>query len=408
MNELRFLIGFLVAAWGTMLFPAMASAQDYLLGPEDIVSVRVAIWDDATSNYVPMQAISGDYEVSVAGTISMPVVGSIAAEGATIEDVGTLVAESLRESAGLLQLPVVSLQILEYRPFYVSGDVTNPGAYTWRPQLTAVKALALSGGLLRAREGQIDEASGFREVNQLQSVQVELVRLRAREARLIAELADTETIEFPEQIYHPDGPEVVERIKAEERSILTTRLESKKRAIQSNEALIELYRTELSSLQSKLEGQKRQIEITREQVENLTKLVERGTVPANRLITMERTLMDQNADELDMNTAIFRARQRIGETQRDLLQLTDNRRQQIVAELQDARHNIVLQTKREEMFSGLAAMSGIRPVNTPYVVKMNVRRLVGGETVVRSIGPDDLILPGDVFQVELAFELSGQ
>ena len=391
-----------------LLTPVFAAAEEYLLGPEDLVSVRVATWDDATATYVPMQAITGDYKVSVGGMISLPVVGSVMAEGQTPEALGDRVAERLQSSAGLFQLPAVSLQIVEYRPIYITGDVSNPGSYAWRPTLTATKALAIAGGVLRAREDAFDEASGFREVNLLQAVQVELAQLKTRAARLEAELTGTSTIDFPDPIFHPDGPHVVERIKADEREIMAIRLESQKRSIESNEALIALYETELASLESKIVGQQRQLELTREQVENLKSLEERGLVPANRLISMEQNLMDQSAEELDLNTAIFRARQRIGETQRDLLQITDNRRQQVMSELQSTRHEIVLQTKREEMLAGLAAMSGVRPVNTTFVTDMRVRRSENGEVAVVSVGPDDMILPGDVFEVELRLEMSSE
>ncbi|KJZ18497.1 polysaccharide biosynthesis/export family protein [Loktanella sp. S4079] len=386
--------------------PVVAGADTYLLGAEDVVSVRVATWDDATATYVPMQAISGDYTVSAGGMVSLPVVGSVVAAGQSPEELGAAVAERLQMSAGLFQLPAVSLQIIEYRPVYITGDVSNPGSYEWQPGLTATKALALAGGILRAREEAFDEASGFREINLLQSVQVELAQLRARGARLQAELTGTSDIDFPDPIYHPDGTHVVDRIKEDERAIMVMRIESQLRAIESNEALIALYATELASLESKLAGQQRQLELTREQVENLKSLEERGLVPASRLISMEQNLMDQNAEELDLNTAIFRARQRIGETQRDLLQLKDNRRQQIMTELQNTRHEIVLQSKREEMLAGLAAMSGVRPVNTVFVTNMQVRRNDGGSVAVVPVGPDEPILPGDVFEVELALQMS--
>jgi protein involved in polysaccharide export with SLBB domain len=386
------------ALWGAL--PAVA--QTYLLGPEDVVSLRVVTWDDASASYVPMEGITGEYKVSVSGAIALPVVGRIQAVGITPEDLSESVAEALKTSAGLFQLPVVSLEISTYRPFYIAGDVNNPGAYAWRPQLTASKALALAGGTLRTRDASVNEASIYRDISSLQSVQVELVRMRAREARLEAELTQQTEITFHNLQAHPDGPEAVELIKQEERSILETRLASYVRSTQSNEALIALHETELAGLQGKLEGQRLQIESAREQTENLRTLVERGTVPASRVLSAERTLLDLSAEELDLNTAIFRARQRIGETQRDQLQMVNDRENDVLRQLQDTRRRIELDTKRESMLVGLAALSGVQPVDVPVELYMQVRRpTADGGSSVLPVGPDDAVLPGDVFEVQL-------
>jgi protein involved in polysaccharide export with SLBB domain len=391
-----------------LFLPIAAFAEAYLLGPEDVVSLRVVNWDDATATYVSMEGVTGEYKVSAGGAIALPIVGSIAAQGRTIEEVSEGIAERLKASVGLYQLPIVSLQIGTYRPFYISGDVNNPGSYAWRPQLTASKAVALAGGLFRNRSDGIDDTSGFREISSLQSVQVELVRLLARAARLEAELSKSSDIEFPERLTHPDGPDAVDSIKTEERSILAIRLETFLRATESNEALIALHQTELEGLQGKLDGQQRQLQITTEQVETLRALIERGTVPANRIIAVEQTLTDLNAEELDLNTAIFRSRQRIGETKRDLQQMTNDRRHDAVTQLQETRRRIELETKREEMLVGLVAATGVRPIDMPIVTRLRVRRDNEGEVSVLSIDPDDPIKPGDVFEVELSIELSGQ
>lgn len=391
-----------------IVFCSAASAQSnsYQLGPEDVLLLNVVEWDDASGTYLTIGWVSGEYKVSVDGSISLPVVGNVVAEGLTQQEVENQVAEALMSSAGLFQLPIVSSQIASYRPIYISGDVNGPGAYEWRPRLTVSKAMALAGGVVRTRVDALDETGGFREISLLRSVQVELVRFVARVARLEAELADQAEINFPETLFHPDGSDPIERIQEEERAILAIRRESLRRATESNEDLIALHQTELAALQSKLEGQQAQLELTRQQVEDIQALVERGTVTANRLVTVQQTLTDLSAEELDLNTAIFRARQRISETERDLLQFTDNRRSDVMNQLQDARQRIELASKREEMLAGLAMMSGVEPVDTSFVVDMQVRREIDGKVDILSVGPDDLILPGDVLEVAIAIVMT--
>ena len=393
-----------IAALCLLGLSGRVQAEPYILGPEDVISFRVATWDDATATYIPMQAVSGDYRLGADGTMSLPVVGDVMAAGQTPSELGALVAAQLQSAVGLFQLPAVSLQVIEYRPFYISGDVGSPGSYPWRPQLTAAKALALAGGVMRPRQDILDATSAFRDVNQLQAVQAELAQLQLRAARLEAELSDAPEISFPQDIPHPDGEAVITRIMADEQSRMQLRRGSLARAVESHEALIALYQTELTSLESKLGAQQRQLTLTQEQVENLRSLEERGLVPASRLIAVEQNLMDQSAEELDLNTAIYRARQRIGETQRDLQQITDSRRQEVMAELQSTRHDIILQSKRAEMLAALAAFSGLRPVNTSVDVGLQVRRDGDGATRVLDLSPDDPVLPGDVVEVTLTLQ----
>ncbi|WP_424980000.1 polysaccharide biosynthesis/export family protein [Leisingera sp. S232] len=392
--------------WG--LLAAAAAAGAYRLGPEDAVVLRVVAWNDETGAYETMEALSGEYAVALDGSLAVPIAGRITAGGATTSEAAAEIAAKLQAAAGLYQPPEVSMQILRYRPFYIGGDAAAPGAYAWRPGMTGSKALALAGGLFRSRSQAPGDESEYRLVSSLRGTQVELVRLRAREARLMAEQAGAEAIAFPDNLRHPDGADAVDRILSEETALFDIRQESQVRTVESNEALIALYRTELAALDGKLVGQQRQVELARDQAEKLRALVDRGAVVASRLVDAERVLTNLNAEELDLDTAIYRARQRIGETRRDLLQAVDNRRHEIVSQLQDTRRKIELETKREAMFLGLATVQGAAPADLPLRTGMKIRRRTAAGTEVFAVGPDDPVLPGDVFEVSLEFTLTTQ
>ncbi|MBO1257167.1 hypothetical protein J3L16_15905, partial [Alteromonas sp. 5E99-2] len=179
----------------------------------------------------------------------------------TVDALGNQIAEALQSNAGLFQLPEVSVQIAEYRPFYVLGAVNDPGAYPWQPELTPMKAIALAGGQTRLSAETVDETNGIRQFTSLRGTQVELARLKARAARLEAELSEAAEIAFPDPFIHPDGAAFADRLKEEERSILALRRETLDRASNSNADLIGLYKTELAGLETKLEGLRRQQEI---------------------------------------------------------------------------------------------------------------------------------------------------
>lgn len=202
--------GLLGAAIGVLLVGPAAS-EPYLLGPEDVIALRAVAWDEETASYVPMESLTGSYTVSAEGSIMIPLVGEVPAAGQSLSKVGEDVAEALQQATGLYQPPKVALQIDTYRPFYAAGMVSEPGSYAWRPGLTASKALAMAGGIFREPPGAGRDASLYRESSSLRGVQVELMRLKARQARLEAELAGAPEISFPDALRHPDGAEAVAR-----------------------------------------------------------------------------------------------------------------------------------------------------------------------------------------------------
>ncbi|MEJ1961710.1 MAG: polysaccharide biosynthesis/export family protein [Gammaproteobacteria bacterium] len=126
--------------------PALpASASDaYRLGSGDTLQLVVFGETD----------LSGSFRVSDSGTIAMPLVGAVAVEGATLEEVRQRLIEKLKSTA--IRDPNVTLTIAEYRPFFILGEVKNPGSYPFVPHMTALTAVAIAGGFtFRASQDDI-------------------------------------------------------------------------------------------------------------------------------------------------------------------------------------------------------------------------------------------------------------
>ncbi|MBV4484954.1 polysaccharide export protein [Pseudomonas sp. SWRI153] len=83
--------------------------------------------------------------LSDAGTFSYPFLGEISAKGLTPGQVEKIIVDGLKQ--GYLVDPKVSLSQIEYRSFYINGEVKKPGSYPFVPGLTLEKAIALGGGL---------------------------------------------------------------------------------------------------------------------------------------------------------------------------------------------------------------------------------------------------------------------
>lgn len=98
--------------------------------------LRVTVYDQANLTNV--------YKVNQSGAISMPLVGNIAARGATTAQMEARIAAKL--AASFLRDPNVSVEVATYRPFFVLGEAEAPGQYPYVPGITAETAIAVAGG----------------------------------------------------------------------------------------------------------------------------------------------------------------------------------------------------------------------------------------------------------------------
>ena len=101
------------------------NVSDYRLGAGDKLGMEVRLSD--------------------AGSFLYPFLGEVLAKNKTISDVQALLTRQLKE--GYLVDPKVYVNILEYRPFFVNGEVGKPGGFPYQPGLTIRKAISLAGGL---------------------------------------------------------------------------------------------------------------------------------------------------------------------------------------------------------------------------------------------------------------------
>lgn len=163
----------LVSAFASLIFTAVAWAADpapatpspaaaadgyeYHLGAGD--KVRIIVFGE--------DSLTGEFFVSSGGKIAFPLIGDIDARGLTIPELQKAVAAKLAD--GYLKQPQVSAEVLNYRPFYILGEVMKPGEYPYTSGLTVLNAVATAEGFTyRAdtRKVYIKRAAGLGESEQ--------------------------------------------------------------------------------------------------------------------------------------------------------------------------------------------------------------------------------------------------
>ncbi|WP_372771173.1 polysaccharide biosynthesis/export family protein [Pseudoalteromonas sp.] len=140
------------------VLPSIAAQDNYILGPGDKISIKVYGQEDLT-----VESFLGN-----SGEINYPFLGEIKIAGLTVKQIEHLVTKGLKE--GYLIKPNVFAQVIEYRPFYIHGEVKNPGAYPYNPGMSINQAIALAGGLTeRASEDKVFLFKEGNNTNQLKA-----------------------------------------------------------------------------------------------------------------------------------------------------------------------------------------------------------------------------------------------
>jgi protein involved in polysaccharide export with SLBB domain len=110
------------------------SGGDYRLGAGD--KIRIIVFGE--------QDLSGEFVVGDSGKVDMPLIGGVSARGATVSEFQNRVVSQLRN--GYLNDPKVSVEVLNYRPFFITGEVKSGGEYPYKAGLTVQDAVGVAGG----------------------------------------------------------------------------------------------------------------------------------------------------------------------------------------------------------------------------------------------------------------------
>ena len=119
-------------------------ATAFVLSPGD--KIKIATYGE--------EKLTGDFEVSPAGTIAFPLIGEVKAAGLQTEELSNAIEAKLGD--GYLLEPQVSVQVANFRPVYILGEVNKPGEYPYTQGLTIRGAVAKADGFTyRANEKRV-------------------------------------------------------------------------------------------------------------------------------------------------------------------------------------------------------------------------------------------------------------
>ncbi|PDT17898.1 exopolysaccharide biosynthesis protein [Rhizobium sp. J15] len=378
--------------------PALADSAP--LAPQTKIRVTIVQWMQSKGQYERWDALGGEYSVADDGTVSLPFIGSISVGNLKDTDLTNEIGKRLQEKIGLVQAPAVSIEILEYPPIYVVGDVTTPGQYSFHPGLTVLQSLAMSGGPRRAKEQE--ETQSIQIVGELREIDHSILRSTARLARLQAEMDGANDITF-DQATGADQ-QFAAAIYNQERIIFRARANAVERQARAFTELRDLLTTEISTLEEKLTGADDIIKTVEDQLASVKSLVQKGLTVSSRQMDLERLLTTYRSDKLDLVTAVMRGRQAVSEATRNLEGLYDARRSEVATEAQSERANLdQFKLKRETLqkllITDLGSNDGVKNLVVDLPLTFSVTRRSEGQINQFEASETTVLVPGDVVRV---------
>jgi polysaccharide export outer membrane protein len=395
------------ASFGLVYLILQTSAfADYRLAAGDVVELSVAGFPDLRQKAV----------IGVDGEIVLPLVGSIKATNLTLSELSLAVRQAY--SSAVLQQrtpggqsePIVitsneiTLQVAEYRPVYLGGDVANPGQQAYRPGMTLRQAVMVAGGYGAGRAGISNprlEAIQIR--GEIEALWVQQVKDQASAWRLNNELTERDA-PFPDFSKAPLDRRIVDQIKATEENQLRVRREDLTKRKASIEKTIEQADRRLDLLANQMKNEEAGSQADADDFARVSALFERGNVAVSRLSDARRTMLFSGTRVLQTTSAMTQLERERETLRRSLEELAAKTQIELNDNLQQVNARIAQSdVKLAALEERYRYMGGSRLQMQERISLSIIRKSAAGVERITA-QEDDELRPGDVIEVTVMDE----
>ncbi|RWO63348.1 MAG: hypothetical protein EOS14_02490 [Mesorhizobium sp.] len=355
--------------------------------------------------------------IDQSGVIVLPALGPLNVLGKTIGDVRKEVIEVLKPKSlpqrsadgtetwtGFYPDQIV-VDIEEYRPVYIDGDIASPGIQPFRPGMTVRQAVAAGGGYQLGRgELQNPEMTAADLGGRLHILRIRYQESEIKAARIEAQLSGARAIELPDAERDPSlEPRRDEALQQEGKHLEAVYADQEK-----ERASIKLAATKAAERMGYLKEQQKADQAgaaaDAAELDRLKKLFEKGLVQITSVNSAQRAVLLSATRALQTNAEIARLERDQGDLQRSLDKLIDQGRIDLLANLQTER--AAMTQMRAEMDSLTKQIAYVMQMRSDLVgegdrITIGVTRSTDGRAATTEATEDTLLAPGDTITITL-------
>jgi polysaccharide biosynthesis/export protein ExoF len=344
--------------------------------------------------------LTGEYRVNADQTVSIPVVGRISVAGVDATQLEYVISDQASKIAA--REIYATVEVAEYKPVFVTGTVLRSGLAPWRPGMSVIHAVAMSGGVPRGAESATAVEVEATRVNRATA---DLKRGLSTLSRLLAERSGADAIVPPQRLIELVGKTDADNLINAQRTIFASRKAAFKNQTEILERSIENTRSELVGLQQQNDRLKLQLDQRRAYAVDVKALVTKGVLTKTRGMEEHSRLSEIEDRATNALLASSRVRGTVMSLNRELDNLMQERHAALDAEIARVqRDNALLEVELESAQTAIRRLTGIftdkleaRLQTVEYEI---VRRSAAGSQTLK-VEPFADIIPGDLISVSL-------
>ncbi|PZX10351.1 SLBB domain-containing protein [Palleronia aestuarii] len=380
-------------------------------------AVRLAPGDTVTFSVIGASGLDRQTTVGADGTIYLPLAGKITASGLTVDDLRETVYTILKDRAYRasgpngedvwreLQPDEIFLDIFEFRPIYIGGDVYRPGAIPYRPGLTVRQALAVAGGVGRAVEDSSQQnlmsLSENRAimVGRIDTQRIGLEQLRT-DLQALNAASDANPHATPVQPLTGDSPSELETLA---QRWLDARADLRRSRQSGSELVLNRMDSRLDVLEELESASHESLQFEEDDFERIQQLVERGVVPPSAETDARRGLLQSSIRTLETGGEVLQMRLEMARFEEDSKAERTNDRINLLEQISQRTAELRDMERQLQAINDQLAVLGAMPIGAPEVsVDIRIFRATADGVEGESATPGMMLLPGDVLEVTVS------
>jgi exopolysaccharide production protein ExoF len=388
--------------------PADSGKDGYTLGPQDRLMIRVHTLRKNAGEIYPWAALNGEFSVGANGSVSMPIMGEIAASGRSTAELAETISQTLKQKADLAEIPSASVEVIKYRPLFVTGAVQQPGKYDYQPGLTVLQAVSTAQGIMRFADLNGAEREVVTAGGDLRVLDAERIGLEAKIARLTAEVSEAGTVTYPKELVERSSEPRFARAMREESLRFDARRDALKSEVEAIEKSKVLLRQELASLEVKAKSLDQLATITQKEVQSVNELLSKGLTVAPRQLSAESNRVMLESNRLDVQAATLRAQQSLARADRDAIDVRTKYRKEALDDMVTTRSMLDQNTEKAQTAERLlknAKMrtNGLGDGSDDPIPVYELTRITASGPVTWTATENEVVRAGDVLKVSLFY-----
>jgi len=403
-STFSFTIALLAAA---LCCPLGAARAEYRLQGGDVVEISVS----------GVPELKQRAAVQLDGSITFPVVGTFTVEGVEFSEIRAKLQSAVaskifrirtpdgRELSRMFERDEVAATIVEYRPVFITGDVTRPGEQAFRPRMTARQALAAAGGfsaLARANATSFDAANLRSEYI---TVWLNLAREHARIWRIKTQLGENTDFDQNAIPPAPVPDTTISQIVGLEQEYRKASASDDERQKDFLRRSIEQADKQILVLTEQKQNEDEGIQADAQDLQRARAAFGSGTLPSFRVVEFRRAALYSATRQLQTTNQLMQVQRSRAEFARELEKIDDQRRMRLLAELQDATVKLASERAKLRSAEEKLQLAGLKPPRTTDgASKADItvfRTSVNGKERRLAADADTELQPGDVIEVTL-------